>query len=89
MRNGPRRVDGVRVEEAADGFIVYQPEQEKVHYLNHTAAIVLELCSGEVTVREMAEALRQMYDLPETPLREVERCLDDLRKQGLVSAEAD
>ncbi len=85
MNTCPRRTDGVKLEEVADGFIVHQPDQERVHYLNHTAAMILEMCNGEITAAEMAEALRGLYDLPEMPTQEVDQCLCDLRKQGLVT----
>lgn len=85
MNSCPQRADGVKLEEVADGFIVHQPAEERVHYLNHTAAMILEMCNGQVSVREMAAALQGMYDLAEMPTHEVEQCLHELRKQGLVT----
>lgn len=30
-----------------DGCVVYQPEQDRVHFLNRMAAVVLDLCDGQ------------------------------------------
>jgi hypothetical protein len=84
MREHPRRQDGVQLEEVADGFLIHQPEKKRVHYLNRTAALVLEMCDGETGKTEMAAALKELFDLTDPPLSEVEECLDSLRKQGLV-----
>jgi hypothetical protein len=84
MNEQPRRVDGIELEEVAGGFMVHQPSRECVHYLNHTAAIVLELCDGKLNRDEIARALQQLYDLPSAPVAEVEECLGTLRQHHLI-----
>jgi hypothetical protein len=54
MADYPKRVDGLEINPAEDGFIIYQPEQDRVHYLNHTAVLVLELCNGKNTAAGIA-----------------------------------
>ena len=77
-------VPGLEINEVADGLVVYQDAGERVHYLNHTAAIVFELCTGENTESEIARLLGDAFDLDATPDAEVRRCLDSLREQGIV-----
>ncbi len=36
----------LQINRLEDGCVIYQPEQDRVHFLNQTAAIVLELCDG-------------------------------------------
>lgn len=36
----------LQINRLEDGCVVYQPEQDRVHFLNQTAALVLELCDG-------------------------------------------
>ena len=36
----------LQINRLEDGCVVYQPEQDRVHFLNQTAAMVLELCDG-------------------------------------------
>ena len=56
----------MKLQEVADGFIVHQPDQERVHDLDYIAAMILLMCNGEDPLRpKMAEALRGLYDLPE------------------------
>lgn len=80
----PRRVDGVEVNEVTDGYVVYDPRVDKVHYLNHTAALVLECCTGENTTDEIVRVLQSAFELAEPPVRETQECLDQLRDAGLV-----
>jgi hypothetical protein len=80
----PKAVAGLEVNAVADGYIIHQSERDRVHYLNHTAAILLELCTGRNAAADLAELLRLAYDLPAAPTQEVEECLAMLRAEGLV-----
>src|SRR5437762_3878064 len=39
-------IDGLDVNEVKDGLIVYEPDRDRVHYLNGTAAVVFLFCDG-------------------------------------------
>jgi Coenzyme PQQ synthesis protein D (PqqD) len=75
----------LELNEVADGYIVYQPDRDRVHYLNQTAAVVLELCNGENAEADIPELVRLAWDLPEPPVDEVADCLEGLRKEGLIT----
>ena len=81
----PERVEGVEVSAAADGYVVYDPAKDRVHYLNHTAALVLEFCTGEHTAEEIARLLQVAYEMPEPPVLEAGECLAQLRHEGLIT----
>jgi hypothetical protein len=80
----PIQAEGIEVNKVADGYIIYHPERDRVHYLNHTAVLVLELCTGNVPAREIPELLLASYDLPEPPTDEVAQCLSRFYAEGLV-----
>ena len=81
----PMMAPDLEFNEVADGYIVYQPDRDRVHYLNQTAAVVLELCNGQNAEAEIPELLRLAWDLPEPPVEEVADCLEGLRKEGLIT----
>ena len=81
----PRRATDIEINAVADGYVVYQPAKDRVHYLNHTAALVLELCNGKIGKDEMPAMLKSAFDLTEAPTGEVERCLENFAKEGLIS----
>jgi hypothetical protein len=81
----PQRAEGVEVTKVADGYIVYQPDRERVHYLNQTAAVILELCEGTVQAQEIVAFLQGAFDLPEAPTAEVAECLTKLFAEGLLA----
>lgn len=85
MGDYPKRADGIEVNEVADGYIVYQPSRDRVHYLNHTAALVLEFCNGRNRADDIPEILRSAYDLAEAPVAEVRECLSKLMQEELVA----
>lgn len=80
----PRRADAIEVSEVSDGLVVYQADPDRVHYLNATAAVVFELCTGNNTEAEIADLVGSAYGLDEPPRREVASCLDHLQLEGIV-----
>jgi hypothetical protein len=85
MSERPSRVDDIDIVEVSDGFVVYHPERDRVHFVNHTAAVVLELCDGTKSDTEIADLVQRCYELPEPPEAEVAGCLAQFRAEGLVS----
>ncbi|MBV8399796.1 MAG: PqqD family protein [Acetobacteraceae bacterium] len=81
----PVMAPDLELNEVADGYIVYQPDRDRVHYLNQTAAVVLELCNGGNAEADIPELVRLAWDLPEPPVEEVADCLKGLRKEGLIT----
>jgi hypothetical protein len=80
------RVEGVEFNETHDGMLVYDETGEKVHFVNLTAAAILELCDGKTDLEDMKEILQEAFDLPDSPIEDVERCLTELLAQGLIRA---
>lgn len=84
MDERPSRVEGIDVVEVADGFVVYHPDRDRVHFFNHTAAVVLELCDGTRSDEQIVDVVARAWELPEPPDDEVTQCLAQLRQEGLV-----
>jgi hypothetical protein len=80
----PKHVDGLDISPADDGFIVYQPERDRVHFLNATAVLILELCTGESSPEQIVELVREAYNLAEAPVEAVHEALRQLRAEGLL-----
>jgi Coenzyme PQQ synthesis protein D (PqqD) len=80
----PQRAEGVEVNLVADGYVVYDAERDRVHYLNHTAALVLEFCDGQNTRADVVELLQATFELDAPPEQEVNDCLERLQEEGLV-----
>jgi hypothetical protein len=84
MSSGPVRVSGIALEQVGDGFAVVDSRHERIHYLNHTAAYVLELCTGTREPEEIARVLQRGFDLSRPPDEDVRECLRIFRAEGLV-----
>jgi hypothetical protein len=77
-------IPGPEVTQMPDGFVVYQPQTEKVHYLNPSAAMIYVLCGTRQTESQLAAYLKDAYDLADPPAEVVSSCLENLVKEGLV-----
>jgi PqqD family protein of HPr-rel-A system len=81
---GLRQADGLEFHIVDDQCLLYHVASDRIHYLNPTAALVLELCDGHHTAGQIAALVQEAYGLPEPPLDEVGACLDSLRKMGIA-----
>lgn len=80
----PDKTAGLEINAVTDGYIVYQADRDRVHYLNQTAAIVFELCDGRNDIADLARIIQQAWQLEAPPIEEVTDCLDALRREGLI-----
>jgi len=80
----PVRSDTIEINPVDDGYVVYDPEYDRVHYLNHTAAVVLELCTGANSLADIAAGVRAAYGVPDSLETHVRECVDKLRAERLV-----
>ncbi len=80
----PERAAGIELREVTDGYVAYDPARDRLHFLNPTAVMLLEVCDGKLSARELPELLAAAYRLPETPTADVERCVGKLLAEGLL-----
>jgi hypothetical protein len=83
----PRQIEGLTLTAVDDGFIIYETERDRVHYLNPTASLVLILCDGTNAAEEIPLLLQRQFDLPEPPEGEVADLLGQFVEEGLVVTE--
>ena len=80
----PRRATGIEIREVPDGYVVYDAQDGRLHYLNATAALLLEASDGKLTASELCALLTEAFDLDTAPVGEVETCLSRLLAEGLL-----
>ena len=88
MARYPRQVDGLEVNQVEDWFMIYQAKADRVHYLNHTAVVILELCNGRNTPEHIATLLQHAYGLSGAPEEEVAETLVKMTDEGLIGRTA-
>jgi hypothetical protein len=74
----------LEIHEVPDGYIVYQTERDRVHYLNKTAAIIFEFCDGARQTDDIVIRVAQAFDLDLSAHDEIRAGLESLIKEGLV-----
>jgi hypothetical protein len=84
MPDYPRVVDGLTRSEMEDGLSVSHPGSTRVHFLNHTGALILELCTGDHDVAAIVGLIQATFLLREPPEIEVRQLLQQAIDAGLV-----
>lgn len=84
MNSRPTKAGDFEIREFEDAFMIHQPERDRVHYLNHTAVLILELCTGENTPARIAEILKVTYGLDAPPEKEVNQIVRNMVDEGLI-----
>ncbi|HXN59798.1 MAG TPA: PqqD family protein [Acidimicrobiales bacterium] len=84
LSDRPQVEPGLEVNEVRDGLTVFDSVADRIHYLNQTAAIVFTLCDGRRSVSDMAAFLAEAFKLEEPPLNEVQECVGQLVRLGLI-----
>lgn len=86
MSSYPLRRGEVVQGASAEGWTVYEQETDSLHVLNATARAIWELCDGETSPAEMANAITELTGVElDQANRDVESTLRSLRRLGLVS----
>jgi hypothetical protein len=76
----------LEVHDVPDGYIVYQTEKDRVHYLNKTAAIIFEFCDGNHGPEDIITRVAKAFELGPSAHNEIRAGLDSLLKEGLVQS---
>ncbi len=81
----PCAVEGLEVTEVADGLVVYDPERERVHYLNASAAVIFAFCDGAHDRRGIVDATTSMFGPDAMSSRDVEACIAELEDKRILN----
>lgn len=84
MDKKPKSFDGLEVTESDDGYAVYDPNNEKVHFLNATGILILELCNGKNTINDIIGLIAKTFNLTDMPVEEITSYIDNLYSEGLL-----
>jgi hypothetical protein len=79
-----RRAPDLEITEVVDGFVVQRRDHDRLHFLNPTAAFVLESCDGSLRAGELPGLIAALFQLEHPPVGDVETCLTALLKEGLL-----
>jgi hypothetical protein len=86
--SNPIRRDGLEIDEAEDGLIIFDPSEDMVHHLNPSAAIIFDLCDGSRDLDAIAALLGEIYELGSSPREDALVGLRGLAERTLISWEA-
>jgi hypothetical protein len=76
----------LEINEAVDGVLVYQRDRDRLHFLNPTAALLLESCDGTLRADALPELVAAAFGLDVQPVDDVAICIETLLREGLLVA---
>ena len=81
----PLKNDDCRMEELDDEILIYHPGNNKTLYINKSASIIWQLCTGEQTVADIIGLINDAYPTqPGNLEQDVIATLTELRENGAV-----
>ena len=80
----PKRVSHLDITAAEEGCIISRAGSDRISFVNRTAALILEFCTGESTVEQIADLVKQAYNLPQAPIDDTREALKQLDAEGLL-----
>ena len=89
MSDIPKQVDGLDMTTIEDGLVVNDHGRDRVHYLNHTAGLVLTLCNGKNSIQTIASLLKKQFELTESPEEDVRETIKEFIEEDLVTLETE
>jgi hypothetical protein len=87
MINGeghPKRKPGLEAHLVDDQVVIYEVGTDRVHYLNATAALILEFCDGTRSIEDIVSLVGEAYALADAPVEQVHAGLASLLAEGLI-----
>jgi hypothetical protein len=85
MNIHPKQADKIDISQVEDGYVIYQADEDRVHYLNQTAVLVLEICTGANTVEAIVQIVQDAFQLADSPEQDVRACLETMVKERLIA----
>ena len=80
----PRQAPDLEITEVVEGFVVQRRDDDRIHFLNPTAAFILESCDGRLRAGELPGLIASVFELDQAPRDDVEACLTALLREGLL-----
>ena len=74
----------LEIHQVPDGYIVYQSDRDRVHYLNKTAAIIFEFCDGSHEADDIVARVAKAFELGPSAHVEIRAGLESLIREGLL-----
>jgi hypothetical protein len=68
-----------------DGYLAVKPKADRVHRLNASAALALELANGDRTLAAIAERVARAYGLRLPPVADLRAFFAQMAALGLVT----
>lgn len=71
--------------DVGDELMFYEREGDRVHILNGTARAIFHLCDGARSVEEIADAVRERFEVDaDTARRDVHEAIERMVSLGIV-----
>lgn len=86
----PNQVPGFKLEKTVCCYFLREEETKSIIKLNDSSVLIWRICTGEWSVGEMIEVLKESYpDAAENMENDVYRTLGLLKNEGVINIQAE
>ena len=78
------QADCLEIHETEDGYAVHNSADGKIHFLNHTAVFLLELCDGQHSIDQVFSIFQEYFKEAQGSQDEVHKLFEEFMSQGLI-----
>ncbi len=88
LEANPVQIEGFSVSKIPCCWILTHDESDKRIKLNDSSMLIWQLCEGGNTVGVIIEALQEQFPDTEDMDKDIQRALDELLEEGLITMES-
>lgn len=81
----PKKREDLKIENIEDGSVVYDPLNDKVFLLNSSASVILEMCDGNFTIKEMIDIISETLNIKKKKVSEdMIKIINEFIKKNII-----
>lgn len=81
----PQKREDIKIESIEDGSVVYDPLNDEVFLLNNSASVILEMCDGNFTIKEMIDIVSITLNIEkEKVLQDTIKIINEFIKKNII-----
>ncbi|MEO0232169.1 MAG: PqqD family peptide modification chaperone [candidate division WOR-3 bacterium] len=81
----PQKREDLKIENIEDGSVVYDPLNDEVFLLNNSASVILNMCDGNFTIKEMIDIISETLNVEKEKIsQDTIKIINEFIKKNII-----
>ncbi len=81
----PQKRENLKIENIEDGSVVYDPLNDEVFLLNNSASVILNMCDGNFTIKEMIDIISETLNVEKEKIsQDTIKIINEFIKKNII-----